>query len=102
MDTVFVSIFHEYRDILTPVILEMITTTNMIVSPDDMQQILKKDAIYNAAALCAFDLYDEVNMSKIVNLFGFLYLPLEFRQMKYCKLKSKKYRNNLKTILFII
>ncbi|KAL1492056.1 hypothetical protein ABEB36_012554 [Hypothenemus hampei] len=64
MDTVFVTIFHEYREILTPVILEMIATTNIIVSPDDMQQILKKDAIYNAAALCAFQLYDEVDFDQ--------------------------------------
>ena len=60
MDTVFVTIFHEYREMLAPVILEMIGSTNVIVSPDDMPQILKKDAIYNATALCAFDLYDEV------------------------------------------
>lgn len=60
MDTVFVSIFHEFREILTPVILEMISTTHVIVPPNDMSQILKKDAIYNAAALCAFELYDEV------------------------------------------
>lgn len=60
MHTVFVTIFHEYREVLTPVILEMISTTNVIVPPEDMQQILRKDAVYNAAALCAFDLYDEV------------------------------------------
>lgn len=35
--------------------------TNILVSPDDMQGILKKDAIYNAVGLCAFDLYDEVS-----------------------------------------
>lgn len=64
MDTVFVSIFHEFRDILTPVILEMISTTHVIVPPNDMSQILKKDAIYNAAALCAFELYDEVDFDQ--------------------------------------
>lgn len=64
MDTVFVTIFHEYNEVLTPVLLEMIRSTNIIVPPEDMQQILKKDAIYNAAGLCAFDLYDEVDFDQ--------------------------------------
>ncbi|XP_066152603.1 importin-11 [Euwallacea fornicatus] len=64
MDTVFVSIFHEFKDILTPVILEMISTTNVMVAPEDMQQILKKDAIYNAVTLCTFDLFDEVDFDQ--------------------------------------
>uniref|UniRef100_A0AAR5PV48 Importin N-terminal domain-containing protein n=2 Tax=Dendroctonus ponderosae TaxID=77166 RepID=A0AAR5PV48_DENPD len=64
MHTVFVTIFHEYREVLTPVILEMISTTNVIVPPEDMQRILRKDAVYNAAALCAFDLYDEVDFDQ--------------------------------------
>lgn len=64
MDTVFITVFHEYKEVLTPVILEMIASTNIIIPPDDMQQILKKDAIYNAAGLCAFDLYDEVDFDQ--------------------------------------
>lgn len=60
METVFVTIFHKYKNILTPVMLELISETNVLVSPDDMQGILKKDAVYNAVGLCAFDLYDEV------------------------------------------
>ncbi|XP_076251460.1 importin beta11 [Rhynchophorus ferrugineus] len=64
MDTVFITIFHEYKDVLTPVVLEMINTSNVIVPPDDMSQILKKDAIYNAAGLCAFDLFDEVDFDQ--------------------------------------
>lgn len=60
MDTVFVTIFHEYREILIPVILELVADTNVLVPPEDMQGILRKDAVYNAVGLCAFDLYDEV------------------------------------------
>lgn len=40
----------------------MVAEANGLVSPDDMQAILKKDAVYNAVGLCAFDMYDEVNM----------------------------------------
>lgn len=61
METVFVTLFHEFRDVLIPVLLEMIRETNCIVSPDDMQGILRKDAVYNAVGLAAFYLYDEVS-----------------------------------------
>lgn len=61
IDTVFVTIFHEYKQILIPVILEMVAEANVIVSPEDMQGILKKDAVYNAVGLCAFNMYDEVS-----------------------------------------
>lgn len=60
METVFVTIFHEFRDILAPVILEMIGETNSLVPPEDLQDILKKEAVYNAVELAAFDLYEEV------------------------------------------
>lgn len=60
-DTLFVTIFHEYKETLIPVILELVAETNMLVSPDDMQAILKKDAVYNAVGLCAFELYDEID-----------------------------------------
>lgn len=62
METVFVTIFHEFRDVLAPVLLEMVHETNRIVAPDDTQGILRKDAVYNAVSLAAFDLYDEVRI----------------------------------------
>lgn len=61
METVFVTIFHEFRDILAPVLLEMIRETNCIISPDDLQSILAKDAVYNAVGLATYDMYDEVS-----------------------------------------
>lgn len=63
IETVFVTVFHEYKQILIPVILEMVSEANGIVSPENMQAILKKDAIYNAVGLCAFDMYDEVSQT---------------------------------------
>lgn len=39
----------------------MVAEANSLVPPDDMQAILKKDAVYNAVGLCAFDMYDEVS-----------------------------------------
>ncbi|KAG5887314.1 hypothetical protein JTB14_006458 [Gonioctena quinquepunctata] len=61
IDTVFVTIFHQYKEFLIPVVLEMVSNTNVLVPPEDMPAILKKDAVYNAVGLCAFDLYDEID-----------------------------------------
>lgn len=61
METVFVTIFHEYRDVLASVLLEMIQETNCLVPVNDLEGILKKDAVYNAVGLAAFDLYDDVS-----------------------------------------
>lgn len=48
----------------------MVHETNQIVLPDDTQGILRKDAVYNAVSLAAFDLYDEVSF-KIQLMLGF-------------------------------
>lgn len=81
-DTVFVTIFHEYKKNLVPVILELVAETNVLVSPDDMQGILKKDAVYNAVGLCAFDLYDEVD-------FDSWFMNTLFQELK---IKDNNYR----------
>ncbi|KAK4881631.1 hypothetical protein RN001_004950 [Aquatica leii] len=64
METVFVTIFHEFREMLAPVLLEMMQETNAIVGVDDLQGILRKDAVYNAIGLTAFDLYDDVDFDQ--------------------------------------
>ncbi|GJQ74570.1 Ranbp11 [Trypoxylus dichotomus] len=64
MESVFVTLFHEYRDTLAPILLEMIRETNCMVSPDDMGGILRKDAVYNAVGLAAYDMYDEVDFDQ--------------------------------------
>lgn len=59
-ETVFLAMFHEFRETLAPVLLEMIQNNHALVSPSDLNAILRKDAVYNAVGLAAFDLYDEV------------------------------------------
>ncbi|GFS79489.1 importin-11 [Nephila pilipes] len=56
----FLTCFHEFRNLLTPLIVEM-TKNVQNNSSRDLIGILKKDAIYNAVGLAAFDLYDEVD-----------------------------------------
>jgi len=40
--------------------MEMIQSNHALVSPSDLNAILRKDAVYNAVGLAAFELYDEV------------------------------------------
>jgi len=60
-EAVFVTVFHEYREILAPVLVEMVRNSIAPVSPDNLPAILQKDAIYAAVGHAAFDLYDEVD-----------------------------------------
>lgn len=63
-ENLFFVLFHEFRVTLSPVLLEMIQSNHALVSPSDLNAILRKDAVYNAAGLAAFDLYDEVNFDQ--------------------------------------
>lgn len=60
-ETLFLSVFHEFRTILSPVLLEMIRDNHQLVEPSDLPGILRKDAVYNAVGLAAYDLYDDVD-----------------------------------------
>ncbi|CAG2063201.1 unnamed protein product, partial [Timema podura] len=59
-ENIFLTLFHEFRVVLSPVLLEMIQNNHNLVAPDNLSAILKKDAVYNAVGLAAFDFYDEV------------------------------------------
>ncbi|KDR15146.1 importin-11 [Zootermopsis nevadensis] len=63
-ESLFLALFHEFRVTLSPVLLEMIQNNHALVSPSDLSAILRKDAVYNAVGLAAFDLYDEVNFDQ--------------------------------------
>ncbi|XP_046440671.1 delta-1-pyrroline-5-carboxylate dehydrogenase, mitochondrial-like [Daphnia pulex] len=57
----FLSLFHEYQLILSPVLISMLNESMGLIPPDDMNRIIKKDALYNAIGLAAFELLDEVD-----------------------------------------
>ncbi|GIX70549.1 importin-11 [Caerostris darwini] len=56
----FLTCFHEFRNLLTPLVVKM-TEDIQNNNSRNMIDILKKDAIYTAVGLAAFDLYDEVD-----------------------------------------
>ncbi len=64
-ETLFLTVFHEHRTVLSPMIVEMAHASSGPVSPQDLRGLLHKDAIYNAVGLAAFDLYDEVSKNLI-------------------------------------
>ena len=60
-ETVFLSMFHEFREVLIPCVVNLARDNSRPVDPSDLKAILYKDAVYNAVGLASFDLYGEVS-----------------------------------------
>lgn len=54
------AIFHNFRDVLSSVLVDLMRQHHQPVDPNNLHAILMKDAVYRAVGLAAFDLYDEV------------------------------------------
>ncbi|KAL6035978.1 hypothetical protein STEG23_038423, partial [Scotinomys teguina] len=63
-EVLFIDIFHEYNQTLTPVLLEMMQTLQGPTNIEDMNALLIKDAVYNAVGLAAFELFDSVDFDQ--------------------------------------
>ncbi|XP_046626086.1 importin-11 [Neodiprion virginianus] len=63
-ESVFLAVFHQFRDVLASVLVELMQSHHQPVDPNNLHAILLKDAVYNAVGLAAFDLYDEVNFDQ--------------------------------------
>ncbi|XP_023328884.1 importin-11 [Eurytemora carolleeae] len=60
-EAVFVTVFHEYRESLAPVLVDMVRSSQTLLDPTNLPAILQKDAVYAAVGHAAFDLYDEID-----------------------------------------
>nr|KAG5694124.1 hypothetical protein BaRGS_005879 [Batillaria attramentaria] len=60
-ETLFLTIFKEFRLSLTPILLQLVQANQGPCDPDDLPAVLKKDAVYNAVGLASFDLFDEID-----------------------------------------
>ncbi|XP_008934683.1 PREDICTED: importin-11, partial [Merops nubicus] len=60
-EVLFIDIFHEYNQTLTPVLLEMVRSLQGSANMEDTSAILIKDAVYNAVGLAAYELFDSVD-----------------------------------------
>nr|XP_006134494.1 importin-11 isoform X1 [Pelodiscus sinensis] len=60
-EVLFIDIFHEYNQTLTPVLLEMVHNLQGPTNVEDTNALLIKDAVYNAVGLAAYELFDSVD-----------------------------------------
>ncbi|XP_074651521.1 importin-11-like [Tubulanus polymorphus] len=60
----YLTLFKEYREILTPVVMSMVHEINDVANSEDLTILLRKDAVYNAVGLASYDLFDEINFDE--------------------------------------
>uniref|UniRef100_A0A4X2M098 Importin-11 n=1 Tax=Vombatus ursinus TaxID=29139 RepID=A0A4X2M098_VOMUR len=63
-EVLFIDIFHEYNQTLTPILLEMVQTLQGPTNVENTSGILIKDAVYNAVGLAAYELFDSVDFDQ--------------------------------------
>lgn len=66
-ESLFMSLFHEFRELLTPRLAATIESNREFVDPTNLEAVLKKDAIYNAFGLTAFEMFDIINFDDWFN-----------------------------------
>ncbi|XP_050443449.1 importin-11 [Adelges cooleyi] len=66
-ESLFMSLFHEFRELLTPRLAATIESNRELVDPTNLEAVLKKDAIYNAFGLTAFEMFDIINFDDWFN-----------------------------------
>ncbi|NXU08627.1 IPO11 protein, partial [Pardalotus punctatus] len=63
-EVLFIDIFREYNQTLTPVLLEMVHSLQGSTNMENTNAILIKDAVYNAVGLAAYELFDSVDFDQ--------------------------------------
>ncbi|KAK6313472.1 hypothetical protein J4Q44_G00168190 [Coregonus suidteri] len=66
-EVLFLDIFHNYSQTLTPVLLEMVLNLQGPTNVEDSVQLLMKDAVYNAVGLAAYELFDNIDFDQWFN-----------------------------------
>ncbi|XP_048453625.1 importin-11 [Rhincodon typus] len=66
-EVLFLDIFHEYSQTLTPVLLEMVQNLHGPSDVDNTVELVIKDAVYNAVGLAAYELFDSVDFDQWFN-----------------------------------
>lgn len=64
MECLYLSLFPRFCDNVSSVVLELVRETNVLVPPEDMQGVLRKDAVYNAVGLAKYNMYEGVSITK--------------------------------------
>lgn len=63
-EVLFLDVFHEHSQTLTPVLLEMVQNLHGPTNVEDTVGLVIKDAVYNAVGLAAYELFDNVDFDQ--------------------------------------
>ncbi|XP_061134737.1 importin-11 isoform X1 [Syngnathus typhle] len=63
-EVLFLDIFHNYGQTLTPVLLDMVQNLHGPINVENPVELLMKDAVFNAVGLAAFELFDNVDFDQ--------------------------------------
>ncbi|CAB4042221.1 Importin-11, partial [Paramuricea clavata] len=63
-EKLLLSLFKEFRPLVTPVIVNIITSVQNLPASEDFGILVQKEAVYNVAGLCSYDLFDEINFEE--------------------------------------
>uniref|UniRef100_W5UCH5 Importin-11 n=1 Tax=Ictalurus punctatus TaxID=7998 RepID=W5UCH5_ICTPU len=110
-EVLFLDLFHNYSQILTPVLLDMVHTLQGLSNVDDPVQMLMKDSVYNAVGLAAYELFDSVDFDQWFK--NQLLMELQFNHCRYKVIRrrvmwlvgqwiSVKFKSELRPLLYEI
>ncbi|KAF4070333.1 hypothetical protein AMELA_G00284210 [Ameiurus melas] len=110
-EVLFLDLFHNYSQILTPVLLDMVHTLRGLSNVDDSVQMLMKDSVYNAVGLAAYELFDSVDFDQWFK--NQLLMELQFNHCRYKVIRrrvmwlvgqwiSVKFKSELRPLLYEI
>uniref|UniRef100_A0A3P8X9P8 Importin-11 n=1 Tax=Esox lucius TaxID=8010 RepID=A0A3P8X9P8_ESOLU len=108
-EVLFLDIFHNYSQTLTPVLLEMVQNLQGPTNVEDPVQLLMKDAVYNAVGLAAYELFDNVDFDQWFK--NQLLCELQVRHNRYKLIRrrviwligqwiSVKFKSDLRPLLY--
>ncbi|XP_072166659.1 importin-11-like [Diadema setosum] len=63
-EALFLALFHAYKRVFTPVLIEMVQKVQDASDTENMQLLLQKEAVYNAIGQAAFELFDDVDFDQ--------------------------------------
>ncbi|XP_047679102.1 importin-11 [Tachysurus fulvidraco] len=110
-EVLFLDLFHNYSQTLTPVLLDMVQSLQGLSNVDDPAQMLMKDSVYNAVGLAAYELFDSVDFDQWFK--NQLLMELQFNHIRYKVIRrrviwlvgqwiSVKFKPELRPILYEI
>ncbi|KAK2150064.1 hypothetical protein LSH36_425g01002 [Paralvinella palmiformis] len=65
IENLYLTIVKEFREICTVIIVELLKQQQLVeTDPNNLSDLLKKDAVYNAVGQASFDLFDDIDFDR--------------------------------------